>query len=222
MNKKILVGSIGAALILVLTSYSSVLAIQTTDNENRIVQSSPIFIVQTMRATNEKITDIETNYLRKGESKDIFSVNLVPSKDEVAKAFELFEKYPQIFINLLSRIQNTPRFAKLLGNLNIEQPQLVHYLRVFQNNPQSLSQQLQNIQPWVSEDNDPHSLGLSTSNPLGCYIVAIFALLPVTIVITLLALFFTLRIITCLNINDCANTIAQSIWESLLQGLQIE
>ena len=71
----------------------------------------------------------------------------------------------------------------------------------------------------IDGSNSPQPRGLSTSNPLGCFIVGLIVLPIITVVVTLVVLLFTLRILTCMNHNDCANEIAQQIWEQLLQDL---
>jgi hypothetical protein len=92
-------------------------------------------------------------------------------------------------------------------------------MRIIKNNQLLLTEEMNNIQILVPHDDSPQPQGLSTSNPLGCLIVAMVALIPITVVLTLLLLLFTVRILTCLNINDCANDIANQIWNQLIQGL---
>jgi hypothetical protein len=219
MKRKILIGSVGAALLLILTSYTSVIGFQTTTDNNPSLQSSPLFAVQTLRSTNKKTTVIHTNYLKKGDYENLFPPAPTLTQDAITTALQLFAAHSQVFIELFTRLQKTPYTNTIIKNLEVKAPNVVPYLRRMQNNPALLMEQLRNLQPQTPPDDTPHPLGLSTSNPLGCYIVAVFALLPVTIVVTLLVLLFTIRVFTCMNVNNCANDIAQSIWESLLQGL---
>ena len=94
-----------------------------------------------------------------------------------------------------------------------------NYLRIIMDDPSLLSEELKNILIVVPNDDSPQPRGLSTSNPLGCFIVGLIVLPIITVVVTLVVLLFTLRILTCLNVNDCADIIAQGIWDQLVQEL---
>jgi hypothetical protein len=218
MKKKILIGSFGAVLLLILTSYTSVIGFQTT-TQNSSLQSSPLFAVQTLRSANKKTTMLQTSYLHKGQHENLFLATQNVNQDSISKAVQFFTTHPSVFNELLIKLQKTPYYNTIMKTLEINTPTIIPYLRSMQNNPSLFIEQLRNLQPLIPADDTVQPLGLSTSNPLGCFIVAVFALLPVTIVITLIALLFTIRILTCMNVNDCANTIAESIWQSLLQGL---
>jgi hypothetical protein len=219
MKKKILIGSFGAVLLLILTSYTSVIGFQTTTHNDPSLQSSPLFVVQTLRSTNQKTSMLQTSYLHKGYHENLFLPTQNINQDSISKALQFFTSHPAVFKELLSKLQKSPYYNTIMKTLEIKTPNIIPYLRSMQNNPSLFVEQLHSLQSLTPADDTAQPLGLSTSNPLGCFIVAVFALLPVTIVITLLALLFTLRVLTCMNVNDCANTIANSIWQSLLQGL---
>ncbi len=219
MKKKILIVSFGAALLLILTSYTSVIGLQTTTDNDSALISSPLFVVQTLRSTNQKTTMLQTNFLKKGQHENLFLTAQNINQDTITKALQLFAVHPTIFIELLAKLQKTPYYNTIIKTLEIKTPNIVPYLHIMQDNPSLFMEQLRTIQHLMPADDTAQPLGLSTSNSIGCFIVAVFALLPVTIVITLIALLFTIRVLTCMNVNDCANNIAQNIWASLLQGL---
>ena len=67
MNKKILIGSIIAVVILVLVSFTGVVGYQTTKS-NTIAKASPLFSVRSKRATGGEIKDITCEYVSKGNT----------------------------------------------------------------------------------------------------------------------------------------------------------
>ena len=140
----------------------------------------------------------------------------------IDKALEIFRQNPKVLQQLLSNLNHYPYIIDMLSKYGISIVQLYSYLSKIRENPSLLEDDLTNIQFAINSQDDSHPLGLSTSNPLGCFIVAIVALVPITVVLTLVVLLFTIRIFTCMNINDCANTIANQIWSQLTQGLTQE
>ena len=65
MNKKILIGSIIAVVILVLVSFTGVVGYQTTKSST-IARASPLFTVRSSRAIDEESKDIACDYVGKG------------------------------------------------------------------------------------------------------------------------------------------------------------
>jgi len=128
-------------------------------------------------------------------------------------------KNPALLNRLIDNLDQFPYITGLISKYGIDTMGIKYYMKIIQNNPSLVTEDLTNIQLPVPSDDNPQPLGLSTSNPLGCIIVAMVALIPITVVLTLLLLLFTVRILTCLNVNDCANAIANQIWDQLLQGL---
>jgi hypothetical protein len=124
------------------------------------------------------------------------------------------------FLSYLSLRAYAVLCTGLVAKYGITSEDVTNYMRMIQNDPSLVTEALTNVHLLASDMNGSQPLGLSTSNPLGCFIVAVFALLPLTVVLTLLLLpFFTLRVLTCMNFNDCANVLAQQIWDQMIQGL---
>ena len=65
MNKKILVGSIIAVVILVIVSFSSVVGYQSVKSDSKI--ASPLFNARTSRAIDKESKDLTCDYIGKGE-----------------------------------------------------------------------------------------------------------------------------------------------------------
>ncbi len=76
MNKKILLGSIIAVVILVLVSFTGVVGYQTTKSST-IVKASPLFSVRSKRAIDEDSKDLTCDYVGKGEE----NVISIPKRD---------------------------------------------------------------------------------------------------------------------------------------------
>ena len=66
MNKKILIGSIIAVVILILVSFTGVVGYQTTKSST-IATASPLFAVRSSRAIDEESKDLSCDYVGKGE-----------------------------------------------------------------------------------------------------------------------------------------------------------
>ncbi len=77
MNKKILIGSIIAVVILVLVSFTGVVGYQTTKSST-IARASPLFSVRSKRAIDKQSKDIACEYVGKGEE----SVLSIPKRDD--------------------------------------------------------------------------------------------------------------------------------------------
>ncbi|MBN1861069.1 MAG: hypothetical protein JW840_06370 [Candidatus Thermoplasmatota archaeon] len=217
MRKKVIICSFIAAALLTLGSFVSVVGYQSAHVQEQ-AGSSPLFVVQTQRATQKEDSDCISSYLGKGEQVNIFPVKSQQS-EMIEKAIQLFSANPGVLSTLLKKLDNFPALHELLTKHGIDANVIKSYIRMLKNNPELLIDGITDLYQQKTLDDGPQPLGLSTSNPLGCVIVAIFALVPLTVVLTLLLLFFTLRILTCLNINDCANTLANQIWQQVYQGL---
>lgn len=215
MKKNIVIGSSIVAALIILASLASVVGVPHQDTTK---VSSPLFTIRTQQAIEKTNNKGITGFLGKGTETNLFPLT-TPTQEMVQNAFRLVRNNPALVSRLLENLDRFPALIKQLEHYGITTTQIRQYIQLIQDNPAILQQSIIDIQTPEEENNGPRPLGLSTSNPLGCFIVAAFALLPVTITLTLLLLLFTARILTCLNINDCANTLAKNIWEQLIQGL---
>ncbi|UCF12307.1 MAG: hypothetical protein JSW06_09740 [Thermoplasmatales archaeon] len=112
MNKKILIGSIGAVIILVLVSFTGVVGYQTTKSTT-ITRVSPLFKVRTNRAIGEESKEISCKYVGKGNTlpfpeRDDKTVVVQKVVDSIRKMDdEAFEKFIAYIIN---HVQKDKRF----------------------------------------------------------------------------------------------------------------
>ena len=93
MNKKILIGSIIAVVILVLVSFTGVVGYQSTKSST-IARASPLFTVRSSRAINEESKDLTCDYVGKGINNNI----AFPTKN--------------------SRVELLDRFANIIGKMD--------------------------------------------------------------------------------------------------------
>jgi hypothetical protein len=216
MKIKIVVGSIVGAALLFAASFISVVGYQTAQSS---AVSSPLFTVRTAQAIERTPESGMTMFLGKGTPTYLFPVSETGQEDLLQQALRMIQAHPLVFVKLLENLNKYPYVAGLLEQQGLKVSDLRNYLHLVQQNPVLLSDAIQQMRGSLSDTTPGQPLGLSTSSALGCFIVALVALLPITVTLLLVMLFFTLRILTCLNVNDCANTLAQQIWDQLLQGL---
>jgi hypothetical protein len=104
MNKKILLVSIIAVVILVLVSFTGVVGYQTTKSST-IAKISPLFNIRTSRALGEESKDIACNYVGKGNTlpfpeRDDRTILTQKIIDRISKIDDKsFERFIASFIN---------------------------------------------------------------------------------------------------------------------------
>jgi len=220
MRKKIFVVSILAAILIILATITP--AIGTNFVKSYIeknIDFSPLFSVRSERSIDMKNANkISTNYIGKERQLNIYLPDKSLKNLWINNAIKLFDLNPVLLDKLIDRIYQMPRYAKALNNYGISKQDIKNYIRIIWNDPSEFTDEINNIQLNIPFNNIPEPVGIETGD-LGCIIIPI-VLAPVAVVITLVALFFTLRILTCLNINECGNEILQGIWEQLIQGLK--
>ncbi|UCF12922.1 MAG: hypothetical protein JSW06_01360 [Thermoplasmatales archaeon] len=147
MNKKLIIGSIGAVVILVLMSFTGVVGYQTTSST--IAKASPLFKVRTNRAIGEESKILNAKYVGKGntlpfpkrDDKAIMVQNVIDSIRNMDD--EILEK-------LIAYIINYARKDNRFDGINPDRIREVLYL--IRNNDESL--------PMFNADtkNKPHTL----------------------------------------------------------------
>jgi len=221
MNIKVVVGSILAAAVLIVVSFVSVVGYQTVQTQYHDAYS-PLFAVRTGRATQQTSDGVVSAFLGKGSQTNLFPSVGTPRGELIQTAIKFFREHPALLSKLVENLDTYPYIVGLLSKQGIKTEEIRTYMQIIQNNPSLVTEEVLD-QCLVALNTDPaQPLGLSTSSALGCFIVAMIALVPLTLVLTLVLLFFTLRILTCMNFNDCANALAQKIWEQMIQELTQE
>ena len=77
MNKKLLIGSIIAVVILVMVSFTGVVGYQTTKSST-IARASPLFSVRSSRAIDEESKELSCEYVGKGKP----TLITIPKRDD--------------------------------------------------------------------------------------------------------------------------------------------
>ena len=130
MNKKLLVGSIVAVVILVLVSFTGVVGYQTTKSST-IAKASPLFSVRSKRVLNQEQEITPNNYL--GKDKDIgFSIPKRDNEQEILQRImnmitKMDDRAFNKFINsVIERIYQSNKVGK---DVTLEQLQLLYQLK---------------------------------------------------------------------------------------------
>lgn len=214
MNKKILIIGILATVLIVLAPLSPVVGTSIVKPDAE--KGSPLFAVRAQRSlSKENAKNIISNYLGKGEQLNILLPERATTQIWVNRALKIVDKEPALFNNLIEKLDKTPYAARMLNKYDISTQDIKNYIEMIKDNPSVLADEIENIQAPI--DNTPLPLGLSTTL-IECLVTAIVVSIVATVV-TLVVLLFTLRIFTCMNVNNCANDIAQGIIDQMTQGL---
>ena len=214
MKQKLLIGSFLIAAIIVLTSLTSVVGIQTNKTENTSI--SPLFSSRLTSMIDKDKEKIESNYIGKGTSLNLFSNQKSYMRAWIDKAIRVIQTNPAIIDRVFVRIEKIPYIMNLLNENGISKTDLIKHSTVLKNNPALLKQEFGLIEIDSEGGGPPVPKGLSTSSIIGC-LVTVIALLP--LVIMLAVLIGTITIITCLNVGGCLEALMQSIYDSILQEL---
>ena len=143
MEKRILLGSIIAVVILVLVSFTGVVGYQTTKSST-IARASPLFSVRSKRAIDRDSKDLTCDYVGKGQISRIF----LPSPDSkiplirefIDKITRMDDKtFTRLLISIINRVNNNDRIR---DENNIEIILSLHYLK---KNPEDIMEYLNKI-----------------------------------------------------------------------------
>ena len=214
MKKKLIVASFLVAVIIILTSLTSVIGVQTT--KTSFTNISPLFSNRLTTMIDKNNGEINSNYIGKGTSLNLFSNKKSYVRGWMDKAIRIIQSNPEIIDTIFARVEKIPYTMKLLKENGISKNDLTKYATQLKNNHSLLKQEFDQLQVNVDIAQTPVPKGLTTSNAIGC-LITIIALLPVAIVLAVII--GTITIITCLNIGGCLETLLENILEGILQDL---
>ena len=176
MKIKVLLGSVGAVVILILVSFTNVVGVQSTTSGT--ASDSPLFSIRTQKATNKESSVLASEYLGKGIHALPF-----PMRDNrtelIQKVIErirtMDERAFKRFVNdFVSHLNNNDKFN------NIDKKQVVINLY-------RLRENIEKVQMFV--DNPDRQITIST--PYFCNIydfITWIIMIPVFIIILLIAM----------------------------------
>jgi len=218
MNKKALVISILAAVLIVLASLSSVVGtIAVKSNDEKISIASPLFAVRTQRSLNKEETKkINSNYLGKGNTLNLLFLRKSSLQSYIDKALKIIDARPQILSLVVDRTAKMPEIVTLLKENDLTINEFKSQMHQLMDDPILLKEKVDESVLTSPFGDDPLPLGLSTSSVLGCFIVALI-MIPLFVMVGLIIA--TITIITCLNIGGCFENLVQGILDNFIQGL---
>ena len=214
--KKIMYLSVGAAVLLILASLSSVIG-STSSQPQTLPSQSPLFAVRSKRSLHEQTTiDLRCNYLGKGTYVNIFPPSQLTLQSQLDKAIKITQSNPGLVQKLLEKISDSPQVLSIFTHYGLRVSDVERYIAQVKDNPDLLKDQLNDIDFTLPLSDNPWPMGLDTSSAIGC-VLTVLVLLPIALIIGILVA--TITLITCLNIGGCAETIISAILTSLVQEL---
>jgi hypothetical protein len=211
MKQKLVIGSVLIAVIIILTSIASVVG-KTVEENNYCMVDSPLFTAR----SQPQNTIMSTRYLGYGETNDWIQINSARYYDLVTQALQILNSKPAIRKNMIEYIESNPKIISLMQKNDLSIRQIEQDIQTHLQNPEDLQMYMVEYLNNNHAITPPEPLGLSTSNPIGCFIVVI-AMLPLFLLLTILIA--TITIVTCLNVGGCFEAIWTQIGESFIQGL---
>jgi hypothetical protein len=215
MKKRVIFLSCGATFLLILVSFSSAIGFTaSTQQSHRAATDSPLFSIRTSRSIGQQVDhSLMVTYLGKGKSSPLFLTQRSSNQALIERALQMLRTSPDRIEQALRNILKDHQMQLMLFEKGISQQDVMMCFNEAKNNPELLASQLAGVADSISINGDtkPTQL-LNTTNPFAC-IITVIVLLPVMLVVGLLIA--TLTIVTCLNVNDCFDTLMQNI----LQGL---
>jgi len=222
MNKKILIVSILAAVLMILLPISPVIGTNVVrENARKGGADSPLFASRIRSFTKQNTKEIKTNFLGKGFTYNIFLTKRSSLDGWIDKAIKIVNARPYLLSSLLDKLETVPHVSDILEEYDVSIEDFRNHINVIKNDPLSLEKEIKDVVQIAGTSlsipiNDPEPLGFS-GQP-GC-LIAFLIILPIIIMIGTMIATFT--IITCLNINGCFQTIMQNILEGFAQGLTL-
>ena len=187
MNKKILIGSIIAVIILTLVSFTSVVGYISVKSDSRI--ASPLFGIRANRAINNKQDAVTSDYIGKGKAINIILPKRIDNVNLMYKAIDSINKMNDRtfdrFLDLTcSRLSNKEGFTNKEIDEIVEQ---CRYIREYPDEVKSVVT-VDNIRRDITSD---YCLTLNNGAfPLMCFIMTALALIIMEIVMYII-LFIT-------------------------------
>jgi len=209
MNKKILIISILAAVLMIMLPLSSVVGTNVVKSDKQNV-GSPLFAIR-HRSKNT----IQSEYLGKGKTVSLFIEKKMTYAHTFDKAISMLQRNPGFFNKILEKIQAHPKILDILEENDISITDFESYTNMFKNDPSLLEREIKKVKQYIPDETSL-PLGINTTNPFAI-IILIIIVLP--IILTIGVMIATITIITCLNINGCFETLLQNMLDNFIQGL---
>jgi len=215
MEKKTLVLTISAAVVIVIASFSSVIGSKNVQSTQNV--ESPLFTVRTHRSIHtDNEQTLQSQYLGKGVKSYLFSPIQPSLNSALDRTVKLLNTNPDFFTKFLKVLSSNPQVIALLQENGMTVAEFKTYLNRLKNDPSLFIEEIRSAGLKFSEKQlqTPVPLSLNTTNPFGCVITAI-VMIPIVLVIALIVVLFTLRIFQCLNMQEVMNEIMDQVLQRL-------
>ena len=135
MNKKILIGSIIAVVILVLVSFTGVVGYQTTKSST-IKGASPLFTVRSSRAIDEESDDFTCDYVGKGEE---IAISIPKRNYDIALIQKVIDRISRMDDKVLNKLMfSVIKHVKQNGRLtDIDNNKIINALNQLKDNQET-------------------------------------------------------------------------------------
>ena len=179
MNKKILIGSIIAVVILVLVSFTGVVGYQTTKSSTN-AKASPLFSIRSSRAIDKESKDLTCDYVGKGED-NFLSIPKRDNKIELIQKFidsirTMDDKTFYRFLDVLFKRFNQEHIIK-----KNTVPKLIVTLHQLKTNPNNIKNYITDITDKSRTENFFYCTSVDGEWYPGCILWAAFAYIIVVI-----------------------------------------
>ncbi len=215
MEKKTLIITISAAVVLVIATLSSVVGSNIVQTSQTV--ESPLFAVRTQRSIHtDAVQTVQSHYLGKGMTSHLFGPVQPSLNTMLDRTIKVLNSNPEFFAKFLKVVCSNPRVIALLHDNGVSVSELKTYMNRLKNDPSLLVEQIRSAGPKLTEQQlkTPLPLSLNTTNPFACVITAI-VMVPVVLIIALIVVLFTLRIFQCLNLQEVMNQIMDQVLQEL-------
>jgi len=132
-KKKIIIGSIGAVVLILLTSFTIVIGKQ--DN-NKTIANSPLFAIRIQKTINGEQKSVTSHYLGKGKESKISSIYRDIRIESIQKIIERISKMSDAQLAELAGLIGCNKMV------NENRQQLLRLLYQLKNNPGEIKKQL--------------------------------------------------------------------------------
>ncbi len=207
-------------LLILASSFVSVVGTKPNDSKDASAVESPLFNYRIGQSTNHQSQKLMTTFLGKGNT-IFFGFSSKSTIDGIIDdAAKLIRRNPQLIDKIVVRLKNMPATQLMLKKYGISQMDLDRYIEEIKNDPSLLQKEMEEAKAQIREGKSPgQPLGLNTSNPFAC-VITIIALLPVIAALLVVVLIIaTITIITCLNINNCLTNLTDQLTKIITQEL---
>ena len=106
MDKKILIGSFGAACLLILLTFSPVIGSSTSADSNKA--TSPLFNIRKNQITHQPMSSIHSSYISKDSKISLFFAHRISFQQNIDRALQYLENNPRFIEKILHELETNP------------------------------------------------------------------------------------------------------------------